>query len=96
LEVRVRAADSKAVLGELVGRYKEDGIGFKEEETMIGEVPGSKIITSICRADNCLITEWFVLKNNYLYQISSIYPDFAYDERFDQIISTIKFSESTE
>lgn len=92
LEIKVRAADPKTGLSKLTAQYSEDGIDAVAEKAEIGGVPALKIMTNICRADNCRITEWFVLKNNYLYHISSIYPDVAYDKNFDRIISTLKFS----
>lgn len=96
LEIKTSLVVGKAVLSDLVLKYKEDGVSFIEEKTEVGGVPGSKITTNICRAENCRITEWFVLKDNYLYQISSIYPDIKYNAQFDEIISSIKFLENAE
>lgn len=92
LEIKAISAGIEADLEKLAAEYREDGIDFTSEKIEIGDVPGLKITTRICRADNCRITEWFAVKNGYLYHLSSIYPDTSYNRYFDQIISSIKFS----
>lgn len=91
LEIKVSVVPAKAVLADTVAREKEDGIDFEEEKIEIDNIPGIKINTRLCQAAGCRIFEWFAVKDNYLYHLSSIYPGITYNESFDQIISSIKF-----
>lgn len=96
LEIKVKSASSGAVLSKIANKEKEDGIDFEEEKIEIGGAEGIMINTIFCQAENCHIFEWFAIKNNYLYHLSSIYPDISYNKNFDQIISTISFFDSAE
>lgn len=91
LEIKVSEVPPNANLAKIVSKKQEAGFDFKEEDFAIDGMPALKIDTTICRAEACHVFEWFALKNDYLYHLSSIYPDAIYNENFDRIISTVKF-----
>lgn len=96
LEIKVNIASSGADLVKLARKSQEEGIDFEEEKIEIGGVDGLKINTRVCQAAGCRVFEWFAIKNDNFYHLSSIYPGITYDENFDQIISSLKFLEIAE
>lgn len=91
MEIKVSSFTKKITFLEAVNKAREDGIDFREEKIEIGGEEGWKVSTDLCRGRGCTVTEWFVVKDNYLYHFSSIYPAIAYSEFFDRMISSFKF-----
>lgn len=72
------------------------GSSFEQGKIRIGKVDGIWVSSKACAGAGCLIFDWFIVKNDYLYHFEQTFPNIAYDENFNTILSTFKFTEKDE
>ena len=93
-EIKITAiSQNSSLIDAFMNDFRKNGSSnlidsSRQESLKIDNVEALKITTT-CEGLGCGAPEWYVIKNNYLY---IFYSNLGYNEIFDQILSTFKFT----